>query len=140
MFGVVKIADDNEVTQEAATEAAGKVCRCGQALVECVEKVINPVLAAGGVEAEMFVGVGVDVGDFVATRIGIEHAYDLTAYGECVDTACHRSDHGWNRVVVTNKVQRMFPTGKGGKTLFPAVPSQKDAYFLKYPPDYCVLK
>lgn len=141
MFGLVKLnSSADKVTPKQAEDAASLACDCGQALVDCVVKVVNPVLEKGEVEAGLEVGIGVDVGEFVATKIGIERAYDLTAYGDCVNRACHRSDHGHNRVVVTNNVQRMFPTVKGGKTTFPAVPNQKDAYFLKYPSDYRAIK
>lgn len=141
MLGVVKLDDPKRRVQtDEGERAAGLGCECGQGLVECVVDVINPVLAKGGVEAGLAVGVGVDVGEFVATRIGIERAYDLTAYGDCVNKACHRSDHGHNRVVVTNDVRVMFPEGKGGKTTFPDVPNQTDAYFLKYPDYYRAIR
>jgi len=143
MFGSVAIESSEpeaEVGSEKATEASRLACDCGAALITAITDAVNPVLVNGGVRGEIEIGVGIDVGDFVATRIGIERAYELTAYGYCVNNACHRSDHGHNRVVVTNKVRKMFPSSPGGQTKFSDVPSQKDAYFLKFPDSHKPLK
>jgi hypothetical protein len=135
-FGLVDLGvKAKTVTSEEAASAVGRACDCGDAMVKAVQKAVNPVLREGGVEGNLRIGVGIDVGEIVATNIGLGKANELTAYGNCVNKACKRS-FGNDMVVLTREAKRMFPTAVGGRTRFPAYPDKEDAYILRYPEDY----
>lgn len=114
-FGVTETKTGRDVTSKAATAATGKAVNCGEAMVEAVCDIVNVVLRDNGINADIQIGVGVDVGDIVITRIGYKNANELTAYGPAVDNACKNLSEGQNKVRVSNDAWRMFPTGKDGR-------------------------
>lgn len=131
-FGLVHLDDRKKrVTTEEAEEAVRAASLCGAAMVKAIDKVVNPTLKEGGTAAGLAIGVGIDVGEFVATNIGLDRAFELTAYGNCVNKACKRSSIGTQKVVLTNEARRMYPKTKGGTTKFPTFPGHDDAYILQ---------
>jgi hypothetical protein len=83
-------------------------------------------------------GVGIDVGNIVATNIGLGVASELTAYGDCVNKCCKRSC-GNNIVILTQEAKRMFPKSEGGRTKFRPYKGEPDAFILRYPSTYKTL-
>jgi class 3 adenylate cyclase len=139
-FGLVQAGDDQpRVTSEQAENAVRKACDCGDVMVKAMQKVVNPVLQYGKImSGDGLIGVGIDVGEIVATRIGIGEAHELTAYGTAVNTCCKRSC-GNDLVILTKHAKKMFPKSKGGKTRFRPYLDKPDAFILRYPADYHVL-
>jgi hypothetical protein len=139
-FGLVQTGDDKpRVTQEQSEYAITVACDCGDAIVKAMRQVVNPILHDGKIKcADLLVGVGIDVGDVVATRIGLGEAHELTAYGIPVNQCCKRS-FGNDAVVLTYKATKMFPKSKNGKTSFRAYPNKEDSYVLHYPLGYNTL-
>jgi hypothetical protein len=141
-FGLVEIGEGKpDVTPEQAEQAVSRACDCGDALVQAMKKVVNPVLNRGGIQIRLpgrntlQIGVGIDVGDIVATKIGLGEAHDFTAYGTAVNHCCKRS-FGSNEVVLTKRAKDMFPKKKDGRTKFSKHPTKEDSYILHYPDTY----
>lgn len=141
-FGMVEVkkGSSGTVTPKQAELAVRMACKAGTAMIKAVQKVINPVLVEGGIEGDIHLGVGIDVGEFVATNIGYKTATDLTAYGDCVNKACKHLSQGTDVVVLSNDAKNMFPSSEGGKTSFRRFGDKNDAYVLHYPADYKVIE
>lgn len=139
-FGLVEVGEDRpRVTTKQAEEAVTAACDCGDAIVKAVQKAVNPVIEAGGIKVgKLQVGVGIDVGEIVGTKIGLGEAHELTAYGNAVNQCCKRS-FGNDAVILTKLAKDMFPKGDNGKTKFRAYPEREDAYVLHYPTSYNTL-
>ncbi len=141
VFGHVVLEDDSPaVTPKQAAKAVSAACDCGAAMVATIDQAVNPALEETKVQAGLTMSVGIDVGEFIATNVGLERAFEHTAYGNCVNIACKRSGLGSNNVVLTNDARRMFPTSATGRTKLLRYPGEEDAYILRYPDDYRLLK
>ncbi len=82
--------------------------------------------------------VGIDVGNFVVTRIGLVTAHDLTANGRPVNLCCKYS-YGQDEVILTHRAHDIFPKRKGGKTRFHSDSRRDGAFILQYPETYKTL-
>jgi hypothetical protein len=138
-FGIIDLTNEEvRVTSKEAEKAVRAASDCGHAMVDAIDAVVNRVLRNSGVKGGLLVGVGIDVGQIVATNIGLDGARDLTAYGNCVNTCCKRSC-GNNLVILTLEAKKMFPKGKGGRTKFARYKGKDDHFILHYPGDYKTL-
>jgi class 3 adenylate cyclase len=144
-FGMVEQGDDKPpVTEEQGKKAIVAACDCGHFMVQAMQKVVNPILREGQIltskvlGGRIRVGVGIDVGDFVATRIGLIRARDLTAYGRPVNRCCKFS-YGQDQVILTNRARAVFPKGRGGKTRFDPDSRKEGDFILRYPDGYKTL-
>ena len=116
-FGLTElVGTGKELTGEAAGKAVQDAVCCGKAMLEAVDQIINPALEKKRVEGGLQIGVGVDVGEMVVTRIGWGRADDVTAYGHCVNNACKMKPS--RDVLVTHTARRMFPTSGNGRVRF----------------------
>ena len=145
MFGVIKHHEDEHrtVSPTEANIAVRSACGCGGAIVEAMKKVVNPLLLESNIIPSGFsleVGVGIDVGEFVATNIGLGTAHELTAYGPCVNTACKRAGQGKNQIVHTAAARKMYPVSANGTTKFKKHPTKRDVIFIVYPEAYSPFK
>jgi class 3 adenylate cyclase len=139
-FGLIdQSVGEPKVSSAQATQAVRQACQCGDAIVKAIDAVVNKVLMDANVRGGLQVGVGIDVGNIVATNIGIGSASELTAYGNCVNKCCERSC-GNNAVILTLEAKRMFPKSKGGKTEFRRYKDLPDAFILRYPPTVKTLR
>ena len=133
-FGLYDMPDrDTRVPQETITDGVKKAGLCGDAMVRAVRKIVNPVLTEGGIEAGLQIGVGIDIGEIVATNIGLGGARELTTYGNCVNRAC-KLNCGNNAVLVSGQARLAFPKTKGGKANFRK--HSHDAFILEYPAEF----
>jgi hypothetical protein len=147
-FGLVDVGEGQAVNRQQAETAVTAACDCGDAIVKAMQKVINPVLAreqirkgkelVGVGRGQLQVGIGIDVGEIVATRIGLGGANELTAYGVAVNHCCKRS-YGNDMVILTKRAKDTFPEATGGRTGFRLYPDKTDDYILRYPDDYNTL-
>lgn len=138
-FGLVDLSDEgSRVTAEQSDPAIYAACDCGDAMIKAMSEVINPILKKGKIKTGLQMGVGIDAGNFVATKIGLGTANELTAYGSCVNNACKRS-FGNDEVILTHQAYSLFPKKPNGKTRFPRYPGRSDSYILRYPTDYQTL-
>lgn len=112
-FGIRKEAGEYKaVTGEAVSEAVGNAARTGQAMIEACE-LLDQVLVASEVEGGISVRVGVDAGSVVVTRIGLEDAQEVTAYGTAVNNACKMGVSG--RVTVSHRANGLWKGMPGGR-------------------------
>lgn len=86
---------------------------CGLALVEATTEAVQPALETENIFVDLQVGVGVDCGHVVVTRVGWMTAQELTAYGSAVNHACKLST-GENKVLLSRNVNEQYPSGEGG--------------------------
>lgn len=116
-FGLTELrGTGTEVTPEVGGKAVKDAANCGKAMIEAVNEAINPALARAKIPAGLEVGIGIDTGDIVVTRIGLEDVEEITAYGPAVNHACKLRAH--NAVVISNRAYQIFPTSKGGRLTF----------------------
>jgi len=139
-FGFTELdGSEPQVTSEVAGQAVQNASRCGKAMIEAVQEIINPILAENGIHGQktrdLAIGVGIDVGDIVVTRIGLESASETTAYGASVNRACKFAD-GHNIIRVSHAAHEMYPTGKNGRIKFRRV---EGSYIVNYPSDMRML-
>lgn len=130
-FGLKKLSeyDDEPPSDEKIEKANGKAVGCGLALLQATNEAVQPVLNDEGIDVDLSVGVGVDCGNVIVTRVGWRTAQELTAYGPPVNRACKISD-GDNLVRVSRNVQRKFPCGPDGTLEFDL---DGDAYVASFP-------
>lgn len=134
-FGITEVEEGRETfTTEIASKAASDSVRCGRGMVEAIEDVINPILEADGIPAGLQIGAGIDSGEVIITRIGLDTANEVTAYGPCVNEACKRANQGYNEVYISSLVNRYYPTSATGKVRFSQI-SGKGYRVDRYPYD-----
>jgi class 3 adenylate cyclase len=85
-------------------------------MLEAVADVVNPLLARFELPAGVRIGVGVDQGEIVITRIGLDDAHEVTAYGDAVNTASKLCDQADGSVVISPACLGSYPSGPGGMT------------------------
>jgi len=135
-FGIVRAEERDKPCSEAESSKMAKLaCVAGEAVIRAVTEIVNPQLNAGAVESGLVVGVGVDMGEFVATRIGVMDAEEFTAYGECVNKSSHLSERGNDNVVVSNKVRAGYPSKPAGSAGFHRIPDALGLFIYRYPPE-----
>jgi len=119
-FGVTELKGDTQVVDsEFATEAVRSATHSGKAMIEAMEDAIYPTLHTSDFDEDLRIGVGIDVGNVVITRIGLESACEVTAYGPAVNNACKKlASKASNQIRISKAAHNMYPTSKGGKTKF----------------------
>lgn len=90
---------------------------CGRAMLHARNKVVNRILKEDELNYEVDYGIGIDYGDVIVTKIGINGIFDVKAFGDCINTASKYSD-GYNRVKVSKRIKNNWPTGEKGKVTF----------------------
>lgn len=115
----------SEMAKVMAVKNAGL---CGRDMLLVREKVINKILNEEGIPWDIDIGIGVDYGDVIVTKIGIQEFYDVKAYGDCVNKASNYSDE-FNEVKVSKQVRELWPKSEGGKISF-KFPARGEGYIL----------
>jgi adenylate cyclase len=114
----------------AQGKAVQRAAACGMAMLQTVDGYIDPVLAEGRIESNLRIGVGIDAGEIVVTRIGWEDAQEVTTYGECVNTACKmKADHC---IAVSEHAWDLYPKSETGRI---GVEPMEEGLELVVPPD-----
>ena len=109
------------------------VCRCGQWMIEAVAQVVNPALEARGCRGDLRIGIGIDSGAVIITKIGFMFADEVTAYGDAVNEAAKIGEISDNDVCVSEAVDELFPTAEDGKVQFVRVLKHPTARRIVYP-------
>jgi class 3 adenylate cyclase len=104
--------DEGRVVQKATT--------CGIAMIEMIDEVINPLLAANGIRGDLRIGVGIDHGRIVVTKIGLIDANEITPYGPPVNHAA-KFCGGNCEIYVSQRARDIYPPGKRGQITFERV-------------------
>ncbi len=133
-FGVTEVEEGKETfTPTIAEDAASKSVECGRGMLEAIVDVINPLFQTESLDADLAIGVGIDSGKVIITRIGLETANEVTAYGPCVNNACKKAD-GNNEIYVSSTVWNYYPKSKGGLVRFSLI-GNKGYRVTDYPHD-----
>lgn len=138
-FGLTERKDrhaSGDVPESVSNTAIYAATDCGKAMIETIVEIISPLLVKNGIAGNLEIGVGIDVGDVVVTRIGLHDVNEVTAYGHPVNRACKLK--GANEVILTKAAKRIYPKSEGGRMQFSHCGG--DAYRLEYPEDMIVLE
>lgn len=101
---------------------------CGKDMLVVRESVINRILNEDGIEWGVDMGVGVDYGDVIVSKIGIDDFYDVKAFGDCINKASKYSDC-YNQVKVSKQIKELWPSSNEGKLKFISL-DNGESYFL----------
>lgn len=107
--------EKSDFSNEKAMQNAGL---CGTDMLITLKEVVNPILENDGITYDISCGVGVDYGEVIVTKIGIDTIFDVKAYGDCINDASHFSEKAVNQVIVSKYVRNHWPKGKNGKIHF----------------------
>lgn len=136
-FGLTKLTGTGrEVTPEVANAAITAATQCGKAMLEAVEEIIGPLLQKNDIDGRLQIGVGIDVGNIVVTRIGLRDAAEVTAYGPPVNKACKLCSKTTD-ILLTPGAESIYPTTKGGKMGFRQT---GDGFIPIFPPGTVMLE
>jgi adenylate cyclase len=132
--------DDLEVTAEESDNALLAATSCGDAMVRAVRKVVNPTLIKRDVPGDLRIGVGIESGRMIITKIGLLDAYDVTAYGHSVNRAAKISSEKGNidKVIMGRDAYNLFPRREGGRIKVRRFGT--DMHLVEYPSDSNTLK
>lgn len=114
---------NSKLTKFQAIQNAGI---CGQDMLDVINTIINPMLERDGIW-QITCGVGIDYGDMIVTKIGINDIYDVKALGDCINKASKYSENASNEVIVSKQVRKLWPSSKGGLIRFTP---KNDGYIL----------
>lgn len=114
---------NSELSKCQAVQNAGM---CGREMLDVINTIINPVLKKDNIW-KITCGVGIDYGDVIVTKIGINDIYDVKALGDCINKASKYSDKASNEVIVSKQVHDLWPSSKGGLIRFTI---KDDGYIL----------
>ena len=146
LFGLFGLDEDGENPDDMdAGQVTKRAALCGIGMLEMVQTVVNPTLNKRKIKGDLRIGVGVDTGRVVITRIGLPNTNELTAYGPPVNKAAKLCS-GNHSVHVSERVEDTYPVGKEGKMKFTEkkIKCRNDevirGFRLDYPSDFTVLE
>lgn len=119
--------EEENMVKSVAVQNAGL---CGRDMLKVREAVINRIIKEENLGPDISIGVGVTFDSVIVTKIGIADSYDVKAFGDCINIACHYANETENKVKVSKKVKNEWPSSKGGKIHFTSV-GTGDAYYLE---------
>lgn len=125
-WGGAAAREEDNMVKTLAVQNAGL---CGRDMLKVREAVINRIIRDEGLGPDISIGVGVTFDSVIVTKIGIPDSYDVKAFGDCINIACHYANDTENRVKVSKKVKQEWPSSKGGSIRFTSV-AGGDAYYL----------
>ena len=112
------------------TLAVQKAGLCGRDMLTVREVVINRIIQDENLGPNISIGVGVTFGSVIVTKIGIDDSYDVKAFGDCINVASHYANETENKVKVSKKVKKEWPSSKGGKIHFTSI-GNGEAFYLE---------
>lgn len=104
----------SELTKAMAAQNAGQ---CGLDMLKVCNEVVNKILIEDNIAYQITSGVGIDFGDVIVTKIGINDIFDVKVFGDCVNKASHFSEVS-DKVKVGKSIKNLWPSVEGGKLRF----------------------
>jgi len=120
-----------EMDKEAKENAVRDAGCCGATMVEAVGDVINPLLNEYDNSGDLVLGLGLDAGEVVFTKIGLHNAHEVTAYGDAVNNASKLASKSKGSVRTSPGIVRLYPTGPNGQVTADITP--EGDYLLNFP-------
>jgi class 3 adenylate cyclase len=115
------------------SDAVHEAAICGQSMIEAVSDVVNPLLDRFSLPSGIRIGVGVDFGEIVITRIGLDEAHEVTAYGDAVNMASKLSDKADGSVVISPICSDLYPSGPYGQVRLESLYSSPPGLAVVFP-------
>lgn len=119
--------EEDNMVKSLAVQNAGL---CGRDMLKVRETVINRIIQEENLGPDINIGVGVTFDSVIVTKIGIADSYDVKAFGDCINIACHYANETENKVKVSKKVKNEWPSSKGGGIRFTWA-GNGEAYYLE---------
>lgn len=113
-----------------AVEAVRNAGKCGLAMLQIREEVINKIINSENLGNEINIGVGITFDSVIVTKIGIQdYSYDVKAFGDCINKAFkYANQNNINKLKVSKKVKEIWPSSKTGILRFI---NDNDGYFVE---------
>jgi len=122
LFGVFGINSQGKNPPDMdVEELLRQAVTCGMQMVEAVERVVSPALEENDVPGGVKVGVGIDMGEIIVTRIGLNIGFEVTAYGDAINNAAKLCARASNEVYLSETADEAYPSGPGGAAWTSAV-------------------
>lgn len=99
--------------------------------LECLHKVINPILYKRYRLPALSAGIGMARSDAIVTLVGLKQAPQAKVFGECVFRATKLSK-GTNEIVVDPRLRNSWPKSKGGALSFAVANIKGENGFVVY--------
>lgn len=119
--------DKDNMVKSLAVQNAGL---CGRDMLKVRENVINMIIQDQQLGPNIDIGVGITFDSVIVTKIGIADSYDVKAFGDCINIACHYAGETENKVKVSKKVKNEWPSSKDGGIRF-TLAGNTEAYYLE---------
>ncbi len=114
LFGLFGLDEDGKNPIDLdESECARDSNSCGIAMVEMIDKILNPLLIENNMRGDLRIGVGIDQGKVVITKIGLPNTHEVTAYGPPVNHAA-KFCGGSQMVVISERVKNISPRAMVG--------------------------
>jgi len=114
-------------------KAVQSAASCGQSMQEAIKDIINPLFSRYELTDDLTIGVGVDAGDIVITRIGIQGAHEVTAYGDAINMASKLCEGAKGEVWLSPAAESLYPSSVGGRVRTEKVQALLSAYRVIFP-------
>jgi class 3 adenylate cyclase len=80
---------------------------CAHDILEVHKNIVNPLLEENSIPS-VDIGIGLDTGEVIVTKIGTEKNYDTKAIGNCINNASKNSS-GFNKIIISKSLFDMIP-------------------------------
>lgn len=104
---------------------------CGLDMIKITNKVINKLIEDNKLGSVIQIGIGIDFGSVVITKIGISNFFDVKAFGDCINIASKFASKGSQTILVTKTIKDEWPKGANGRICISKTNIVKDGYTLK---------
>jgi class 3 adenylate cyclase len=124
---------------DESLQAILEATSCGDAMQRATSQIINPILVTKSIPGDLRIGVGIEAGPMVITKIGLHDALDITAYGHCLNLAAKIGSDKKNRglVLIGPKARGWFIGKPGGKIR--VEPFATDMFKVTYPQELATI-
>lgn len=112
--------------------AAQNAGLCGIDLITVIDSVVNKIIEKEDLGSPINIGVGIDFGNVIVSKIGINDIYDVKAFGDCINTASKYANEANKTVIVSKAIRDRWPQGKNGKIKFNSIASKNGTAFNIY--------
>jgi hypothetical protein len=99
--------------------------------LECLHKVINPILRNRYRLPALSAGIGMARSDAIVTLVGLKQSPQAKVFGECVFRATKLSK-GTNEIVVDPRLRDSWPSSKGGLISFRSTMVKGESGYVVY--------
>lgn len=100
------ISNKSDDDQKKTVQQAGI---CGLGMLQVVQEIVNPILQENNIPS-IKIGVGLDCGPVVVTKVGTPNVYDVKAFGDCINLASKLSDEAEGQLLISPSAYDRWPS------------------------------